>query len=101
MIITNLCFVCFFLDENQLWFIDLKYLIESTFFINGNIRVTLLAHSMGGPMTLLFLQRQSQEWKDKFIHKYITLSAPWGGSVKAVKVYAVGELFFNLYFVWQ
>lgn len=49
---------------------------------------------MGGPMTLLFLQRQSQEWKDKFISKFISLSASWGGSVKAVKVFAVGKFFF-------
>lgn len=81
-------------DENQQWFIDLKYLIESTFFINGNIRITLLAHSMGGPMILLFLQQQSQEWKDKFISKFISLSASWGGSVKSVKVFAVGKFSF-------
>lgn len=45
---------------------------------------------MGGPMTLIFLQRQSQKWKDKYINCLITLAAVWGGSVKALKVFAVG-----------
>ena len=46
---------------------------------------------MGGPMTLIFLQRQSQEWKDKYINRLITLAAVWGGSVKALKVFAIGD----------
>ena len=57
--------------------------------------MTLLAHSMGGPMTLIMLQRQSQKWKDKYINALITLSAVWAGSVKAIKVFAIGE-YFNL-----
>lgn len=48
-------------------------------------------------MTLIFLQRQSQEWKDKFIYKFISLAASWAGSVKSVKVYAVGKFFINFF----
>lgn len=48
---------------------------------------------MGGPMTLLFLQKQTQVWKDKYISKFITLCGAWAGSVKAVKVFAIGEFF--------
>lgn len=59
--------------------------------MNNNTPVTLLAHSMGGPMTLIMLQRQSQKWKDKYINALITLSAVWAGSVKAIKVFAIGE----------
>lgn len=53
--------------------------------------VTLLAHSMGGPMTLIMLQRQSQKWKDKYINTFISLSAVWAGSIKAIKVFAIGK----------
>lgn len=59
--------------------------------MNNNTPVTLLAHSMGGPMTLIMLQRQSQKWKDKYISALITLSAVWAGSVKAIKVFAIGK----------
>lgn len=54
---------------------------------------------MGGPMSLLFLQTQTQAWKDKYIQCLVTLSGAWGGSAKAVKVFAIGEykLYINLH----
>lgn len=62
--------------------------------MNNNEPVTLIAHSMGGPMSLIFLQRQTQKWKDKYINSLISLAAVWGGSVKALKVFAIGLYFF-------
>ena len=59
--------------------------------MNNNAPVTLIAHSMGGPMSLIFLQRQNQKWKDKYINSMITLAGVWGGSVKALKVFAIGK----------
>lgn len=47
---------------------------------------------MGAPMTLIFLQRQTQKWKDKYISSLISLAGAWGGSVKALKVFAIGKL---------
>lgn len=44
-------------------------------------------------MTLIMLQRQSQKWKAKYINSFITLSAVWAGSVKAIKVFAIGKHF--------
>ena len=41
-------------------------------------------------MSLVFLQMQKQSWKDRYIRALVTLSGAWGGSVKAVKVFAVG-----------
>ena len=38
-----------------------------------------------------FLVRQPQEWKDKHIRAFISLSAPFAGTVRAIKVFAVGE----------
>ncbi|KAL2712609.1 group XV phospholipase A2-like [Vespula squamosa] len=78
-------------NENGEYFVKLKSLIEETYSINNNMSVTLIAHSMGGPMTLIFLQSQSQSWKDKYINSLITLAGVWGGSVKAIKVFAIGD----------
>lgn len=78
-------------NENEEFFVKLKDLVEETYFMNNNVSVTLVAHSMGGPMTLIFLQRQSQQWKDKYINCFISLAGVWGGSVKALKVFAIGD----------
>lgn len=69
----------------------LKALVEETYEMNDKSPVALLAHSMGGPMSLYFLHQQTQAWKDKYIRSLITLSGAWGGSAKAIKVYAVGK----------
>lgn len=81
----------FVTDENPQFFQDLKSLVEETYVLNGNHAVVLLAHSMGGPMSLQFLHLQKQSWKDKYIRALVTLSGVWGGSVKAMKVYTIGK----------
>lgn len=55
------------------------------------VPVTLIAHSMGAPMSLVFLQRQPKIWKTKYIARMISLAGAWAGSVKALKVFAVGD----------
>lgn len=42
-------------------------------------------------MSLNFLQKRTQAWKDKYIQCLVTLSGAWGGSAKAVKVFAIGN----------
>lgn len=47
---------------------------------NDNTRVTIVVHSMGGPVSLYFLTNfVSQKWKDMYIHSYVTLSGAWSG----------------------
>ena len=47
---------------------------------NGNRKVTIVVHSMGGPVSLYFLTRVvSQEWKDTYIHSYVALAGAWSG----------------------
>ena len=47
---------------------------------NGNRKVTIVVHSMGGPVSLYFLTGiVSQEWKDTYIHSYVTLAGAWSG----------------------
>lgn len=69
----------------------MKTLVEDTYERADNQSVTLLVHSMGGPMSLHFLQQQDQKWKDKYIARIISLAGAWAGSAKAVKVFAVGD----------
>lgn len=78
-------------NENKQWFIDMKTLVEETYALNENTPVTIVCHSMGCPMSLLLLQNQTQAWKDQFISKFITIAGAWGGSAKAVKVFAIGD----------
>ncbi|XP_055600411.1 phospholipase A2 group XV-like [Uranotaenia lowii] len=78
-------------NENEMFPVKMKKLVEEAYEINGKTPVTLIAHSMGGPMTLNFLQRQSQEWKDKYIRRLISIAGAWGGSVKSMKIYAAGD----------
>lgn len=56
----------------------MKKLIEDTFELGGQQRITLLVHSMGGPMALVFLQNQTPAWKDKYIEQIISLAGAYG-----------------------
>lgn len=78
-------------NENAEFFVKLKLLVEETYANNNKSAVTLLVHSLGGSMGLHFLRLQSQKWKDTYIKRMISLSTPWGGAVKALKVFAIGD----------
>lgn len=54
--------------------------------------VFLIGHSLGCLHLLYFLLRQPQSWKDRFIDGFISLGAPWGGSIKPLLVLASGEI---------
>nr|XP_026489289.1 group XV phospholipase A2-like [Vanessa tameamea] len=78
-------------NENGEFFIKLKSLVEETYAMNNNSAVTFIVHSMGGSMGLHFLRLQKQSWKDQYIRRMISLSTPWGGAMKALKVFAIGD----------
>lgn len=65
--------------------------------MNGNQKVILIVHSLGGLMSLTMLRNQNQQWKDTYIKMVISLAGAWGGSAKAVKVFAVGENIFWIF----
>lgn len=64
--------------------------MEETYESNEKTPVTFITHSMGSPMTLVFLQQQTLEWKRKYVERQISLAGAWAGSMKAVKVFAMG-----------
>ena len=65
----------YFLSESASeYFVKLKKLIEDTYSANGNKKITLMSHSLGCPYSLVFLNKQTQDWKDKYILQWITLS---------------------------
>lgn len=79
-----------FTAELAAYYVQVKELIEHTFEKN-NEKVVLICHSMGCQVMLYFLNHQSQEWKDKYVSSFITLGAPWGGAVKAIKAFVSGD----------
>ncbi|KAJ0182152.1 hypothetical protein K1T71_002874 [Dendrolimus kikuchii] len=78
-------------NENADFFVKLKSQVEETYNQNNKTSVTFIVHSMGGVMTMHFLKLQTQRWKDQYIRRIISLSTPWAGSMKALKVFAIGD----------
>ncbi|KAG9138566.1 hypothetical protein Leryth_012911 [Lithospermum erythrorhizon] len=70
---------------------DLKTLVEIASSSNGGKRVILLSHSLGGLYVLEFLNRSPLAWRQKYIKHFIALSAPWGGTVEEMLVFASGS----------
>ena len=57
----------------------------------SNESVALIVHSMGGPMSLYFLNEVvTQEWKDKYIKVYIPLSGAFAGASQSVEAVVTG-----------
>ena len=77
--------------EHEDYFDRVKRLIEQTYLANEATPVILLTHSLGSPMMLYFLIHQSKAWKEKYIRAMVTLAGPWGGSVRALSIFAVGD----------
>ncbi len=75
------------------YFNNLKNLIEETYRINGNRKVTLVAHSMGGLFTIYFLRTQTPAWKREYVSSVVTMGTPWLGTSLITKVYTSGFVF--------
>ena len=67
------------------YYTRLRLLVEEMYNDTGSA-VALVVHSLGGPMSLYFLNEVvTQEWKDKYIKVYIPLSGGFGGASEAVE----------------
>ncbi|CAH8869393.1 unnamed protein product [Trichobilharzia szidati] len=71
-------------NENKVFMRKLKALIEETYTNGLNRSVVLVAHSLGSLYTKYFLDLQTYKWKEKYIRSYISVAAPFGGSVNAL-----------------
>jgi lysophospholipase-3 len=69
----------------------LTALVERAYAAAENTKVTIISHSMGGLQTKYFLEKVSQEWKDKFIRRWIPISAPLIGAGKEFRLFSTGD----------
>lgn len=76
------------LDE---FFENLTSLIEQHYINNNYNPVTLICHSMGCLNSLYLLNRKTDNWKDVYVKRLITLGSPWSGSFKAISAMLYGD----------
>ena len=82
--------------RRQGYYNALRALVEEMYDVS-NESVAIVVHSMGGPMSLYFLNEVvTQEWKDKYIKVYIPLSAAWAGAGTSLDALVAG-LFGSLF----
>jgi len=72
---------------------SLRLLVEEAFITNNNVSVELVSHSLGGPVSYYFLKHMTDAWKQRYLHRWITISAPFMGSVQAVRYALSGDNF--------
>ncbi|XP_068115752.1 phosphatidylcholine-sterol acyltransferase-like isoform X2 [Hyperolius riggenbachi] len=77
-------------NGQQEYFEKLKNLIEEMH-EDYQQPIFLIGHSLGNLYILYFLNLQPPQWKDKYIKGFISLAAPWGGSVKPLLVLLSGD----------
>ena len=77
--------------EQMGYYSSVKKLIEKMYKDSGNTRVTLVVHSMGGPVGLYFLNNiVDQDWKDAYIHAFVPLAGAWSGGNLILKALISG-----------
>ena len=76
-------------NNDVTWLDKMTWLVEETYLINSNFSVTLLSHSMGCLYTLWFLNQKTQEWKDKYVARWIPTAGVFGGAGTGIKQVSV------------
>lgn len=77
--------------ENEVFMKRFRLLVEETYRMNNGSRVVLIAHSLGNLVSWRLLDSQPQSWRDRYIESFISISAPWAGSTKSVKMTTSGK----------
>jgi lysophospholipase-3 len=76
-----------------MYFRELRQLIETMYADNDNTKVTITAFSFGAQISLYFLNTLvSQEWKDTYIHSFVTLGGSWYAGVGIIFTLLSGPL---------
>ena len=72
--------------RRQGYYSQMRGVIEQMYEQNNQTKVTLVAHSMGGPVSLYFLNNVvDQAWKDQYVHAFIPLSGAWDGAAEMLE----------------
>ncbi len=58
---------------------SMKRALEWSYTLNGK-KMLVIAHSLGGINTNVVIGRMSQEYKDKYIERLMTIATPYNGS---------------------
>ena len=53
------------------WLDKMTQLVEDTYHLNNQSKVTILSHSMGCLYALWFLNQKESEWKDTYLEQWI------------------------------
>lgn len=78
-------------NELAEFFTNLTDLIQHAYISNNYKPVTLICHSMGCLNTVYLLNGKSQNWKDVYVRRLVSLAAPWDGSFKAISAMLFGD----------
>jgi len=92
-IIIFILYIKNYLDEMKDYYTNVKMLIEEMFIKSKGKSVILIGHSMGNLHILKLLNEMSQDWKDKYIRSFISISAPFGGSLVSIRCILSGYFF--------
>lgn len=77
----------------ELYILILKQVIESAYMNNQQQKVYLIGHSLGCSLTNIFLNLQTQTWKDTYIAGFIPISPAYDGGPKALRTCLSGDNF--------
>jgi len=66
------------------WITKMTDLVETTVSLNHGNKVVLLSHSMGCLYTLYFLNQKDDEWKSKYVKRWIATSGVFAGAGSGV-----------------
>lgn len=79
-------------NELHEFYLNMTHLVEQTYYENNGTQVILMAHSMGNPVLLYWLNNYVDfSWKQKFIRMFVSLAGVWGGAVKPVRLMTSGD----------
>lgn len=69
-------------NENEVWLLNFRILIERMYYENGNKSVILINHSMAGQFTYVFLNSMPYWWRNQFIRSWILIATCFSGVFK-------------------
>jgi pimeloyl-ACP methyl ester carboxylesterase len=78
-------------------FHDFKYWIEHAVMANGGSPAVVVAHSLGAVIMKWFLIGMSASWRAANVHRVVTIGAPVGGAINAVKAVLYGDHYVPLF----